>query len=432
MRLLAPTHYLAGLTMSLLLLFSSSCGFAPNRTTTAPIATNSSNNCSTGASLINPATRTIQTGAATPSAKNPQTGGIGGTGQIALRPGIGGTGQAEAITAGNIVDSGGSGGIGGTGIVGVITGFASICVNGAEVHYTVSTPVTSDGMPSDVAELLVGQVVAVRAARSEDSPNGPLQAQGIAVQHAAIGPLTGLDINTGEFSVMGQAGVALQKLELSNLKLDDWVRVSGHRLENGLIKASRVQALAAPPPGALVRGPVIKLDDHYIQVGSTKVRLREKPTGLESGREILVRGQWNGHYLTATHITVAPTRTELGVVRELRLQGYVRELRDQELVLNDETLRLSKQTIVTHGAVGALKVNQFIQAQGHLEADGRVTIDHLDLGGEPYQVGETIPSGPEQRNKALEKRGDQKGADSSHGNQDGRNGGPSGNGAAGR
>ena len=52
-------------------------------------------------------------------------GGVGGTGAVAGRPGLGGTGISE-------------GGIGGTGIVGVITGFASICVNGVEVHFDAS------------------------------------------------------------------------------------------------------------------------------------------------------------------------------------------------------------------------------------------------------------------------------------------------------
>lgn len=62
-----------------------------------------------------------------------QKDGIGGTGQQA-HDGIGGTG----ISADSGI--GGTGqqaqeGIGGTGIIGVITGFASVCVNGLEILY---------------------------------------------------------------------------------------------------------------------------------------------------------------------------------------------------------------------------------------------------------------------------------------------------------
>ncbi|UUZ77687.1 DUF5666 domain-containing protein [Polaromonas sp. P1(28)-13] len=70
---------------------------------------------------------------------------------MAGRPRLGGTGISE-------------GGIGGTGIVGVITGFASICVNGVEVHFDAGTPVSDNGQPGSARQLAVGQVVAVRAA----------------------------------------------------------------------------------------------------------------------------------------------------------------------------------------------------------------------------------------------------------------------------
>ena len=83
---------------------------------------------------------------------NPQAAapGIGGTGDVALKPGIGGTG----------IDNGG---IGGTGIVGVITGFASICVNGVEVHYDESMPVNDNGQTVKTGVLALGQVVVVKA-----------------------------------------------------------------------------------------------------------------------------------------------------------------------------------------------------------------------------------------------------------------------------
>lgn len=54
-------------------------------------------------------------------------------------------------------------GIGGTGIVGVVTGFASICVNGLHVGYDPALPVAFGEVMAPPAALRVGQVVAISA-----------------------------------------------------------------------------------------------------------------------------------------------------------------------------------------------------------------------------------------------------------------------------
>src|SRR5690349_21550179 len=72
-------------------------------------------------------------GTGAPLKKHP--GGIGGTGAVA--GGVGGTGIGSESD---------NGGIGGTGIVGTITGFASICVNGLEVHFNNDVPVSENGI----------------------------------------------------------------------------------------------------------------------------------------------------------------------------------------------------------------------------------------------------------------------------------------------
>ncbi|MBS0423316.1 MAG: hypothetical protein JSR71_02575 [Proteobacteria bacterium] len=83
-------------------------------------------NCDTQASLINPASLAQS--------------GIGETGNTADNDGIGGTD-----------------------IIGTITGFASICVNGIEIHYDKHTAISVDGRGATLGELAVGQVIAVRA-----------------------------------------------------------------------------------------------------------------------------------------------------------------------------------------------------------------------------------------------------------------------------
>ena len=84
--------------------------------------------------------------------------GMGGTGHFDVQDGIGGTGYSE--------------GLGGTGapvvsnrvrVVGVITGFASICVNVLEIQVAPETRLLIDGSPASVDALRVGQIVSVEA-----------------------------------------------------------------------------------------------------------------------------------------------------------------------------------------------------------------------------------------------------------------------------
>jgi len=106
-----------------------------------------------------------------------ENGGMGGTGApLPQRPGgTGGTGAVADGVDGTFIDNGGvggtgaptlrPGGTGGTGIVGTITGFASICVNGLEVHFGKDVPVSENGAPASSAHLAIGQVVAVEACK---------------------------------------------------------------------------------------------------------------------------------------------------------------------------------------------------------------------------------------------------------------------------
>ena len=171
------------------------------------------------------------------SSLNPalQAPGIGGTGAVAAADpgGIGGTGRMAQEGSG----------IGGTGIVGVVTGFASVCVNGVEVEVEADTPVRRDGEGASLRVLAVGQLVAVRA----QGAGTELRAQRIEVLDAVVGPVEGIDKGPQVLRVLGQRVRVLTPADLAPLNVGDWVRVSGHRLVGGEVRASRVQLLV---PGA--------------------------------------------------------------------------------------------------------------------------------------------------------------------------------------
>jgi len=155
---------------------------------------------------------------------NKRPGGIGGTGAVA--GGVGGTGISDD-----------NGGIGGTGIVGTITGFASICVNGMEVHFNKNVPVSENGIAATSTRLAVGQVVAVQAFNSRRG----LEAGRIAILHVYEGPLTALPRDSLPMRVMGQPVRLANGAQVAlGLRAGDPVRVSGLRDARGEVVASRI------------------------------------------------------------------------------------------------------------------------------------------------------------------------------------------------
>ena len=327
------------------------------------------NPCAGTAALINPEG----------DAQTARAPGIGGTGQMAGLPGIGGTGQAQTRA-----DSG----IGGTGIVGVVTGFASICVNGEEIHYTPATPVLRDGEPGSTRDLQVGQVVAVDASARHSDSGAQWQARQIVVQHAVIGPITQLDIPSGRFSVLGEAAQTLSREDLAGRTPGDWVRVSGHRQADGVIQAGRVQALPSATTLAQVQGPVSAIHDQTLQVGSTAVRFATLPAGLQAGSEILVRGQWDGQQLHADSSRQHPTQTAIQHSSSVLLQGYVHELRENELHLGYERLVLPAPTPENSQQRSLLTRDQPVLVRGHRDAAQRLVADQVTIADSRHDKGQ--------------------------------------------
>lgn len=157
--------------------------------------------------------------------------GIGGTGIAGTDSGIGGTGFDDP-----------DGGIGGTGIFGTITGFASVCINGLEVHYDEDVPVTDNGEPASAADLAVGQVVWIVAA----DRGGNLVATSISMLSAVIGTVEQVDPEKGLFRVDGE-DVEMPPSTLALGQKDGLIEpgvrvdVSGLRRPDGRVVASRIE-----------------------------------------------------------------------------------------------------------------------------------------------------------------------------------------------
>lgn len=349
------------------------------------------NNCESNASAINPAVLG-QSGIGGTGIHGSKTGesvsdsGIGGTG--IYDGGVGGTGnQASGIGGTGSVAS--DSGIGGTGVVGTITGFASICVNGVEIHYDDNTPISVDGRPSTVRDLALGQVVAVRTIGTDRE----LTARNIAVIHAAVGPISSLNVETREVQVLGQTiqiGQSRDQDHFSSLRAGDWVQVSGHRLAGGTIVASRIESIQ-PLAEARIVGHVTHVDASGFEVNGARVEhgvQQSLPTDLAQGMEVRVVGHWDGAHLQAQHIQTEPTRQSIGNVEHMVIEGYVHAFNDKEVNLSNRTITLDSHVQMAEGhARNELRQDQRIQVSGRLGADQRVIAEHIELKHEsPVQL----------------------------------------------
>lgn len=307
--------------------------------------------CST-ASLINPysldggisGTGTPAKGGVSGTGSPVANGGVGGTGISVAKGGVSGTGAP--LEAGGVAGTGSpvakGGGIGGTGdslpayallptdaagnigIMGVVTGFASICVNGEEVQYESSTPIYDNGKVARLADLAVGKTVMLTASKVD----GNLHAKAIGLFNAVTGPVQGVDVARQQIKVMGQTVRVNQTIarELAAAKLGAVVRVSGYRLDNGNVVASRVD-LVSDTAKANTLGMVTGIARDGFVVNGTKVSVanRQLLENVKVGSEVQVSGSWSNGALKAGHVETQPINKVVNLVDSAIMEGYVRQ-----------------------------------------------------------------------------------------------------------
>jgi hypothetical protein len=271
-------------------------------------------------------------------------GGVAGTGISVAKGGVSGTGSkvANGGVAGTGAPIAKGGGIGGTGdsvseyallpqdtegdlgIMGVVTGFASICVNGEEVQYDSSTPIYDNGKSAKLADLAVGKTVMLKV----NNVNGILHARAIGLFNVVSGPIKGVDVARQQINVMGQTVHLNQNIvhQMANASPNAVAQVSGFRLDNGNIVASRVD-LVNDNNTANTLGLVTGLVHDGFIVDGTKVSVSDKHAlaKVKVGSEVQVSGKWSDGTLKANHLETQPINNVVNRVNSAILEGYVRK-----------------------------------------------------------------------------------------------------------
>ncbi|HMW78102.1 MAG TPA: DUF5666 domain-containing protein, partial [Rhodocyclaceae bacterium] len=309
-------------------------------------------------------------------------GGIGGTGAPSSGGGTGGTGDPAA--GGGIGGTGtpARGGIGGTGaplangetigIFGTITGFASVCINGLEVHFDDHVKVTENGDPAAPAQLAVGQVISVEAV---GTPRGPV-ARNIAIVHALAGPITHVSGNGKTITVMGQPVHLSAATRIvgqpGSFAVGQRVKVSGLRDGAGNVVGTRIQA-APDLVQAAVSGHVVR-DAKGAAVGQIPVA-----GGLANG-DVIAKGHWTGHELSAQTVIADPSFRFSESTRRVVVEGIVATRPDgQSISASGINARIGPRTRVEGDR--QLIDNVRVRIDGRLTGYRRIEADRIDILG---------------------------------------------------
>jgi hypothetical protein len=293
--------------------------------------------------------------------------GIGGTGapQNTEERGLGGTG---------IVAQDGERGLGGTGIIGVVTGFASICVNGYDVAVTDATAVTVEGLPALPGDIKLGQVVEVEAFVAD----GTYAAATVNVRVAVAGPVSSIASDKSSLIVAGQtinvAGFG-DSAPTAPLAAGQWVVVSGLRRADDVIAGTSIIALPQTGREVMVAGPIRIEADGQQKIGA----LALENTGFDDGENVVVRGTTSADTLIARTADVETAPAFTSRVNELSVQAYPTDLDSAQVRVGTVTVTREDLTTAMRGDVTV----RVVQIDGRFNTDRVFITDRLRLPEAP-------------------------------------------------
>ena len=252
--------------------------------------------------------------------------GLGGTGLSPVDEGLGGTGQMAE-------------GLGGTGIVGEVTGFGSIWVHNAHVHYDDNTQVSFNQTLGKVEDIQLGHVVSISS--TELRPSGKnqeseYQANHIDVVFEVVGPIAGITQNAKHISklqILNQTVHISDKTRLatdSGLAEQQWVAVSGFRKSNGTINATRIEPAVKT---AATIGRIQFTEQKGYSINDVALKLDPWLVPEDLSKRYLVQGDLTAdQIITVTSVGLDSIETLLNESIEILVEGYLYEL-DDDLII---------------------------------------------------------------------------------------------------
>ena len=207
---------------------------------------------------------------------------------------------------------------------GAITALNSLTVNGID-YDTDATSVYINGLPANVADLKLGQVIALESGVNFSDATG--RADKIAYSASVIGPVENIDATLKRLTVMGQTILtnadtvfdpSIDPDTFAGLTPGTAAQISGFRNTDGDILATRIEPETTNTSVQLI-GSVAGLDPvnmlfsvNRLTVDYSRVKFIDLPMGMPAnGLLVIVRGTLTNGILTVGEITEDVTTDSL-------------------------------------------------------------------------------------------------------------------------
>ena len=279
---------------------------------------------------------------------------------------------------------------------GAITELNSATVNGIRYN-TDATTVEANGLPANVADLKLGQIVAIEGEVNFSDATG--RADAIGYTASVIGPAENIDATLKRLIVMGQTVLtnadtvfdsSIDPDTFAGLTLAATTQISGFRNDAGEIIATRIEPDTTSSDVQLV-GTVAGLDlanmlfsVDRLTVDYSGATVIDLPMGMPAdGLLVIVRGSLTNGILAVDAIAsidnLAATPGERG-----HLGGLItRFVSAADFDLNGFPITTNASTHFVNGAVGDLQANAEITIDGEISAGGDTVLANQVTIGRP-------------------------------------------------
>ena len=286
---------------------------------------------------------------------------------------------------------------------GSITELNSVTVNGIR-YDTNSTSVNVNGLPANVSDLKLGQVVALEGEVNFSDATG--RADEIGYSATVIGPVENVDATLDRLIVMGQTVLtnadtvfdpSIDPDSFAGLTVGATTQISGFRNADGDIMATRIEPDTSST-GAQLIGTVAGLDlanmlfsVNRLTVDYGSAILIDLPMGMPTdGLLVIVRGSLTNGILVvdeiANIINLAATPGERAY-----LGGIVtRFASPTDFDLNGFPITINASTGFVNGIVGDLQANAEITIDGAVSSGGDAVMTNQVTFGRPVNDRSTV------------------------------------------
>ncbi|MDJ0927910.1 MAG: DUF5666 domain-containing protein [Gammaproteobacteria bacterium] len=267
--------------------------------------------------------------------------------------------------------------------IGRITELNSVTLNGIR-YDTNATSVTVNGLPANIADLELGQVVTLEGEINFGDARG--RADTISYLPSIVGPVEHIDAALERLLVMGQTVLvnadtvfhaSIDPITYAGLSVGANVQISGIRNENGELVATRIEPDTSSA-GVQVVGTVSGLDltnmlfsIDRLTVDYSGAQLIDLPMGMPvNGLRVNVRGSLTNGILAVDQIAEITNPTPTPGERA-HLSGIVtRFVSPTDFDLNGLPVTSNASTGYVNGVVDDLEANAEITVAGNVTAGG--------------------------------------------------------------